>query len=228
MGLCQPNKHHCRYRIPQLVREGDTMILDHALQLNFNTLQLRQLNACRMYLQVLTISDISTADGNHVLPNIFQGRRTSDRVSTLNWSITRRLMSWVAWKLFLQHISSGTKLEKSLGSWIRIPHQQWSWFYNPIRDVVYHQFSLNNWRQYTKLTPTTSTRHQSHLYSNPCSCQTPPLEHCHPTTVTNEGVIILSAPSSAPISADIPHTMPNFWESSAMPTPLQDTPYFFQ
>jgi hypothetical protein len=118
--------------LPHRVRERDIMILDHALTLNFTTQQLRQLNDCRMYLQVLTLSDITTADGKYLLPNIIRGYRTDDRPSTLNWPNTCRPTSWAAWKLYLQHIGSGVKLKRQLGAWIHLPHQQWLWFYEPV------------------------------------------------------------------------------------------------
>jgi hypothetical protein len=80
-----------------------------------------------MYLQVITISDISTADGKYVLPNILLGHRTEDRASTLKWPTTSRPTQWAAWKLLLQHIGSGAKLEKQLRPWKNNPHQEWTW-----------------------------------------------------------------------------------------------------
>jgi hypothetical protein len=114
------------------------MIMDYALTLNLTTLQLWQINECRLYLQVLTISDLSTACGTHILPEVFKGRRNPDRISTLHWPTTQRPTAWASWKRFLQHISSGTKLEQSLGSWTKVPHQKWRWFYNPTADTIYY------------------------------------------------------------------------------------------
>jgi hypothetical protein len=101
--------------LPELNREGDVMLMDRALHLNLSTAQLRQINACQLYLQVFTISDISNAAGTHILNNVIKGRRTDDRKSKLNWPVTRRPTTWAAWKHLLQHISSGSKLERSLG-----------------------------------------------------------------------------------------------------------------
>jgi hypothetical protein len=121
------------------------MIMDHALTLNFTPPQLRQINSCRIYLQVLTISDISTASGTHILPNILRGRRTEDRVSELNWPVTQRPANWAAWKRFLQHVSSGGRLYCHLGAWTSSPYQKWCWFYNPYNDQVYHLREHGSW-----------------------------------------------------------------------------------
>jgi len=46
---------------PALPRQFDEAIMDLAVCLNFNIQQLREINSCRMYLQVITISDITDA-----------------------------------------------------------------------------------------------------------------------------------------------------------------------
>jgi hypothetical protein len=135
--------------LPTPMRDGDTMLFDQALSLNFTTLQLRQINECRMYLQVIIVSDISTADGKYILPHIYKGKRSTDRISSLHWPATRRPVTWAAWKLFLQHISLGPKLENALGKSIATPHQMWTWFHDPITDVVYHRMANDIWTQYT-------------------------------------------------------------------------------
>jgi hypothetical protein len=93
--------------LPTLEREGDTTIIDTALTFNLTNLQLRQINTCRIYLQVITISDITTANGRYILPHIVKGQQSEDRISKLHWPKTCRPTHWVAWKRFLQYISSG-------------------------------------------------------------------------------------------------------------------------
>jgi hypothetical protein len=39
---------------------------------------MRILNHCRIYLQVITLSDITTADGMRILPEIKQGLQSED------------------------------------------------------------------------------------------------------------------------------------------------------
>jgi hypothetical protein len=53
--------------VPSLARQNDVLLMDLAIQLNFTSSQLKQINLCRLYLQVLMLSDIATADGRKVL-----------------------------------------------------------------------------------------------------------------------------------------------------------------
>jgi hypothetical protein len=184
--------------LPEVAREGDSMLMDLAMNLNLSTLQLKQINAFRLYLQVLTISDISTATGSHILSNIIRGRKTEDRLSRLHWPATRRPTSWVAWKLLLQHLSSGGRLDRRLGPWRATPHQQWSWYYNPTLSRVYHRTGDNEWIQNERTPQNRLTRCSYNTYYNPIPCQTPALDQCFPTTVTQRRNCIVSRPSTSP------------------------------
>jgi hypothetical protein len=91
----------------QVTRERDNMLMDVVLTLNFIPSQfLLKLNLCQMYLQVLTVSDISTADGLCI----------------------PRLTDWCLWRILLQNLSTGPRLSIPLGLWTQPPHQQWTWF----------------------------------------------------------------------------------------------------
>jgi hypothetical protein len=209
--------------LPQLARERDTMILDHALTLQFTTQQLRQINASRIYLQVLTISDITTADGTHIIT----GQRARDRVSNLHWPNIRRPTSWAAWKVFLASISTNGKLRNSLGSWTGTPHKTWTWYYNPGKEVIYQNLSENNWLRYDKVCPIRFTRHQNNLYDNPTPTPTPDLDNCYPTMVSNLRTGILSNPSTSKFCLNQTQEEPQMWEAYT-PAPFHNTPFFFQ
>jgi hypothetical protein len=58
---------------PALPRQFDEAIMDLAVCLNFNFHQLWEINSCRMYLQVITISDITNAQGIRILKSSIQG-----------------------------------------------------------------------------------------------------------------------------------------------------------
>jgi hypothetical protein len=81
------------------------MIMDTALQHNFSPTQLHQINSCRIYLQVLMISDITSADGRSILPCMIQGQRVQDRKSSLQWPYSPRPIEWTAWCILLQHLA---------------------------------------------------------------------------------------------------------------------------
>ncbi len=59
--------------VPQLTHENDCMLMDKAIREGFTTLDLQGI-MCHMYLQVFTLSDIITAKGDRLLPEISHNR----------------------------------------------------------------------------------------------------------------------------------------------------------
>lgn len=98
--------------IPTVSRVHDDMIMDMVLQYNFFPNSLRQINMCHLYLQVLSISDIVSADGLSLLPMAVKGERDSHRVSKLHWLQQQCPPDavWALWDLFLSHISTRGRL----------------------------------------------------------------------------------------------------------------------
>jgi hypothetical protein len=66
-----------RHWTPQRARQYDVLQMDEFMKYNFTPSQLRTLNYCRIYLQVLLLSDITTADRGYLLSTILQGRRAA-------------------------------------------------------------------------------------------------------------------------------------------------------
>jgi hypothetical protein len=116
--------------LPKPPRRNDRAIMDLAMQKNFTAQQLKELNSCQIYMQVFWISDISSANGKHLLPSALKGERNSTRCSTLLWPYSDRPMQWSAWMTFIQHVSQGYNLLNPLGPWEQKPHQDWQWFYD--------------------------------------------------------------------------------------------------
>ena len=69
---------------PKLQRENDFFLMDFFTTLTKNSSILKALNHCRLYLQVLLVSDIATADGHQLLPEVKSGS-IPDRISSLKW-----------------------------------------------------------------------------------------------------------------------------------------------
>ena len=69
--------------IPPLQREHDSYIMDHVLNSNHYTpAEVRRLNYCRLYLNVVTVSDLANPDGM-TLDSAFLVGRISTRSSLL-------------------------------------------------------------------------------------------------------------------------------------------------
>jgi hypothetical protein len=104
---------------------------------------LRILNQCRLYLQVITLSDIATADGKLILPEAKQGVPLSDRLSTLLWPAQGNpsKVDWVVWKYYLQHLEDQGRIIQPLGEWLSPTHQKWKYHIDVQSGRVYDTFS---------------------------------------------------------------------------------------
>jgi hypothetical protein len=64
--------------LPMKPRQNGFSLMDHFLQLSYSNVQLGTLNRCRLYLQAINLSDITSADGTIIIPACKQGRRLID------------------------------------------------------------------------------------------------------------------------------------------------------
>jgi hypothetical protein len=100
-----------------------------ALRFNFSRKSLWQINLCRLYLQVLAISDIVSADGISLLPTTVKGERAFHLASRLYWPQQQRppAAAWAQWNLFLSHISTRGRLHQCLGDWVHYDQASKTW-----------------------------------------------------------------------------------------------------
>jgi hypothetical protein len=76
--------------------------MDLVLTLIFTPAQQRQIDSCRIYLQVHMLSDITTADGTTILPEVIRGYLPEGRQSSLLWPVSVRPTEWSAWQILKQ------------------------------------------------------------------------------------------------------------------------------
>jgi hypothetical protein len=64
------------------------------------TTVMRTLNRCRLFLQVITISDISSADGLYILPTVKEGTKLNTKISKLEWTNQENpsKADWIIWR----------------------------------------------------------------------------------------------------------------------------------
>ena len=76
---------------PSLCRRNDKNIIEHIVTTfpNINHNNVKIFNNCRLYLQVLSLADITTGDGARITRNALQGIIDEDRISTLTWPAQR-------------------------------------------------------------------------------------------------------------------------------------------
>ena len=125
--------------VPPKPRSYDMFLMDFFQQCKLTVKDMRVLNRCRLYLQVLTVSDIMTADGKAILPAIKTGQLLDDRPSNLLWPTQGRPspQEWNIWKQHLAHMENKGKLVQPLGKWIASTHQRWRYLSDLTTDIVY-------------------------------------------------------------------------------------------
>jgi hypothetical protein len=102
---------------------------------------LKILNRCRVYLQVIFVSDIADATGTIVLNSIKHGRLAGTRKSNLNWPAQPRPPSstWSQWRTAIANLEENGHLAQPLGEWRLPSHQQWDCYYYTATKAVYQR-----------------------------------------------------------------------------------------
>jgi hypothetical protein len=132
--------------VDPLQRENDQFLMDMAIRSRkFTPGQLKKINYCRMYLNVLLLSDVVKANGKELdeglyagtlRPNMTKHRVNQAKPSSKSWKQWRRLLRMAASK----HYS--LTLDVPLGKWFLPVEQlrkQWPFVYDPDSDTLFAQ-----------------------------------------------------------------------------------------
>ena len=108
---------------PQIQREGDVFIMD-SIQDSMEDSHIQQVNRCRIFLEALTLADITTPDGTQLDSNIIIGRKNKSNYSNLDWPTQNSICAegWKVWTTFLQQEycnPNSNTLKRPLGDWIK-------------------------------------------------------------------------------------------------------------
>ena len=107
---------------------------------------IRILNYCRLYLKVMRLSDMVTADGTQILPQFWDGTSPSEW-TTLRWPVQARPdeAAWNVWKRTLRTLCRyGRRLTNTLGLWGRTNHMKCAWEYNHHLQMVRYSHNGNS------------------------------------------------------------------------------------
>jgi hypothetical protein len=130
-------------------RKGDEFLMKLFVDQGYDLKSLARLNHCRKYLQVITVADISTADGRHLLPGITHGTLTQPTWHNYLWPRRPPSLSATHWKLWQDALqqciistttpSSGysPRTKFSLGDWLVPIEEQWTSFFHINSDTLY-------------------------------------------------------------------------------------------
>jgi hypothetical protein len=78
--------------LPTIQQEQDVMLMDYFISFKYKHTELAVLNKCRVYLQVLSLTDITSADGRRLIPHNRLHILSQDRKSILTWQ-----QAWLLW-----------------------------------------------------------------------------------------------------------------------------------
>ena len=116
-------------------RERDQVLMDIIASHDLDRETVRSLNRCRVALESLFLSDISTADGKYLEDFVFNpgGRGRSSKYKFPREVPTRG--DWDRWSNFWHsYTATGNALHVPLGNWINPTHRVWKWHYNAATD----------------------------------------------------------------------------------------------
>jgi hypothetical protein len=167
----------------------------------FTKSQLEAINACRIFLQVNTIAEISSCKGTVLLQCAVKA--TTDATQTwILWRYSRLLLKWphqpkppqtsrYLWKQFLKHFTTNTaalQLMQPLGLWYNNAHKQRKWtFLKYFDDIIQTSTSPMNYF----ISPINQQQYQYKSY-NKQPVQTIILNNCHvsvfPTHIGQESI----------------------------------------
>jgi hypothetical protein len=105
-------------------RTGDFHLMGRVLQSNqFTDRQIRQVNYCRLFLQVRTVSDLATALGTHIAISLFGGQPSVLSSQSTEHEIRQERPNTAAWAVWWKACSlwcdtKAGKLHQPLGSWL--------------------------------------------------------------------------------------------------------------
>ena len=128
--------------LPRLLREHDKAIMTLS-QAEFTATELLTINRCRLFLRVATLSEISTADGLNIHPDVWRGYPPPHSLSKILWPRQHRPPnpSWRVWRRFLKQAlrpgdysgySTRLPLLQPLGRWFShyTSDRHWFWSYS--------------------------------------------------------------------------------------------------
>ena len=166
-------------------RTHDTLLIESFIESGYIEDKLRRLNLCRIYLQVVFLSDIATGDGKAITEIAWKGNKDSTRRSQYNWPNQGKpsVADWNLWREALgkTFTSRGKTLRQPLGNWlINLPN--WTWFFEPNEERMYHRKEDSSVVYYPK-TAGLSSRRAVLRFRNPLpAAEIPPT--ALPATVT--------------------------------------------
>ena len=123
--------------IPKTQRQYDRSIMMFFSSWNLSNKEMKVINRCRIYLQVIFISDIAKLDGVNIEPCALEV--ISFRDSKYNWARQVRPIraDRNIWRKCLEKLCYNGELIPTLGTWKCTSHQLWPYMTSPDENKLY-------------------------------------------------------------------------------------------
>lgn len=202
------------------LRENDISIIESFAKKGYSANDLQELNKCRIFLKVHSLSDICNANGDQITRKSLEGQIDPHRPSTLIWKRIKRPTprAFLLWKQALHSTfcSSDTSpnLLQPLGPWLLPPRQLWQWYFDPHTNTLFRSVD-NLIRIYTRTTesPSRSLRSRAIWYKARSTMDaddfTPEQYSLATITSTDRGQYLAAMESQAPHAPTHPTRVPH-------------------
>ena len=194
-------------------RERDLVLMEIFASRDLGRETVLSLNRCRMSLESIFLSDISTADSRYLEDFVFD---PGGRGRSSNFKFPREVPTrddWDSWFNFWHsYTATGNKLHVPLGNWINSTHPVWKWHYKAATDDLFQieGTSLIHYKPAVGFCITRSTRSYRMSHEEPF---TPGTDVGLPVSVIGMPGSQVTKLSIGP-TIDIPtHASTGFWES---------------
>ena len=131
-------------------REFDEVIMDTFIEAGITGTRLYRANRCRIFLQALTLADITTGDGIFITKEAWSGERSRStcRHNSFEWPEwgTPSKLEKTAWKEALQFVFCSRRercLDQPLGAWTIGPGEKWQWYTHNHNNLLYRRREEN-------------------------------------------------------------------------------------
>jgi hypothetical protein len=185
-------------------RHQDLFLMDIFINsAKYSLQELQQLNWCRLYLQVITVADITDASGHKILHHIWQGNKDIQPRAQYAWPNQGKPSrgSWIVWRAALARTLGMTPHRPNhnckLGDWT-MDGQTWQWYYSPHDERLYEN-DKGQWYWYPKTTGRASRNSVNRFrYTQKTRTQDTPAQLQRATTIRFRDTITLMSFSPAP------------------------------
>jgi hypothetical protein len=119
-------------------RERDQVVMELIFGKVLNRKTIRSLSRCRGSLEIIFLSDMTTADGRYLEQFLFD---PGSKVAGSKYKFPRESPAkkdWDAWFNFWHnYTATGDKLHTPLGAWIAPTHRSWIWYFITAQPMTY-------------------------------------------------------------------------------------------